>query len=110
MRLRGLRLPAKPKRATSGMLRRYPQPSWPKTMTCDGGHIATRLPRLGLQHRTEEEPMLTTTFRQTREIIGEWRRRTRSRHELAMLGELGQRDLACRFDVKSEIHKPFWRA
>ncbi len=52
--------------------------------------------------------MLTTTFRQTREIIGEWRRRTRSRHELAMLGELGQRDLACRFDVKSEIHKPFW--
>jgi uncharacterized protein YjiS (DUF1127 family) len=54
--------------------------------------------------------MLTTTFRQTREIIGEWRRRARSRHELAMLGEHGRRDLACRFDVQSEIRKPFWRA
>jgi uncharacterized protein YjiS (DUF1127 family) len=54
--------------------------------------------------------MLTTTFRHTRKIIGEWRLRARSRHELAMLGELGQRDLACRFDVQSEIHKPFWRA
>jgi uncharacterized protein YjiS (DUF1127 family) len=54
--------------------------------------------------------MLTRTFRQTRQIIGEWRHRTRSRHELAMLGELGRRDLACRFDVQSEIHKPFWRA
>jgi uncharacterized protein YjiS (DUF1127 family) len=53
--------------------------------------------------------MLTTTFRQTREMIGEWRRRTRSRHELEMLGELGRRDLARRFDVQSEIHKPFWR-
>jgi uncharacterized protein YjiS (DUF1127 family) len=54
--------------------------------------------------------MLTRTFRQTREIIGEWHRRTRSRHELAMLGELGQRDLARQFDVQAEIHKPFWRA
>jgi len=54
--------------------------------------------------------MLTRTFRQTREIITEWRLRARSRHELAMLGELGQHDLACRFDVQNEIHKPFWRA
>ena len=57
-----------------------------------------------------DNPMLTRTFRQTREIIGVWRLRARSRHELAMLGELGQRDLAARFDVQSEIHKPFWRA
>ena len=54
--------------------------------------------------------MLTRTFRQTREIIGEWSRRARSRHELAMLGEFSRHDLACRFDVQSEIHKPFWRA
>jgi uncharacterized protein YjiS (DUF1127 family) len=55
-------------------------------------------------------PMLTRTFRQTREIITEWRVRARSRQELAMLGELGQQDLARRFDVQNEIHKPFWRA
>jgi uncharacterized protein YjiS (DUF1127 family) len=54
--------------------------------------------------------MLTTTFRQTREIIGEWRRRARSRRELAMLGELDRRDMGYPFDLKAEIHKPFWQA
>jgi uncharacterized protein YjiS (DUF1127 family) len=54
--------------------------------------------------------MLTTIFRQTREIIGEWRHRARSRRELAMLGELVRRDLACRLNVQAELCKPFWRA
>lgn len=54
--------------------------------------------------------MLTTTFRQTREAIGEWRRRARSRRELAMLGEVDQRDLGYPFDLKAEVRKPFWRA
>jgi uncharacterized protein YjiS (DUF1127 family) len=46
-----------------------------------------------------EIPMLTTTFRQTREIIGEWRRRARSRCELAMLGEIDRRDMGYPFDL-----------
>jgi uncharacterized protein YjiS (DUF1127 family) len=54
--------------------------------------------------------MLTTTFRQTREILGEWRRRARSRRELAMLGDFDRNDLACRFDLKAEMRKPFWQA
>jgi uncharacterized protein YjiS (DUF1127 family) len=53
--------------------------------------------------------MLITTFRQTREVIGEWRRRARSRRELAMLGEIVRHDLACRHDLNVEIRKPFWR-
>jgi hypothetical protein len=39
-----------------------------------------------------EAPMLTTTFRQTREIIGE--RPARSQGELATLGELDRHDLS----------------
>jgi uncharacterized protein YjiS (DUF1127 family) len=54
--------------------------------------------------------MLTKTFRQTREMIGEWRLRARSRRELAMLGEIDRHDLAYRFDVQTEVQKPFWRA
>jgi uncharacterized protein YjiS (DUF1127 family) len=57
-----------------------------------------------------EIPMLTTTFKQTREIIGEWRRRSRSRRELAMLGSAERNDLAYRFDVTAEMHKRFWQA
>jgi hypothetical protein len=36
--------------------------------------------------------MLTTTSRQTRETIGEWRRRPRSRRELAMLDEVDRHE------------------
>lgn len=64
----------------------------------------------GQQHRTREIPILTTTFRQTREMIGEWRRRARSRRELAMLCGGDRQDLACRFDLNAEILKPFWQA
>jgi uncharacterized protein YjiS (DUF1127 family) len=54
--------------------------------------------------------MMTTTFRHTREIIGEWRRRARSRRELAMLGEVALHDLPCRFEAHAEMSKPFWQA
>lgn len=54
--------------------------------------------------------MLTTTFKQTRTIIGEWRRRSRSRRELATLGAAERHDLAHRFDVTAEMHKRFWQA
>lgn len=54
--------------------------------------------------------MLTTTFRQTREIISEWRLRARSRRELAMLCEIDRHDLGSRFDVQAEVRKPFWQA
>jgi uncharacterized protein YjiS (DUF1127 family) len=57
-----------------------------------------------------ENPMLTTTFKQTRKIIGEWRRRSRSRRELAMLASAERHDLAYRFDVTAEMHKRFWQA
>jgi uncharacterized protein YjiS (DUF1127 family) len=53
---------------------------------------------------------MLTTFHQTRQIISEWLRRARDRHELAMLGELGRHDLACRFNVHAEMRKPFWLA
>jgi uncharacterized protein YjiS (DUF1127 family) len=54
--------------------------------------------------------MLTTTFRRTREIIGEWRLRARSRQELSKLGEVDRHDLSCRFDLQAEMRKPFWQA
>jgi uncharacterized protein YjiS (DUF1127 family) len=53
--------------------------------------------------------MLTTTFRQTCDVIREWRRRSWSRRELAMLSEFERNDLSYRFDVNAEIHKPFWQ-
>jgi len=54
--------------------------------------------------------MLTTTFRHSRKLIGEWRRRARDRRELAMLGELDRRDLGYPCDLHAEVSKPFWRA
>lgn len=54
--------------------------------------------------------MLTPTFRQTRNIVGEWRRRAWSRRELVMLGEFERHDLGYRFDLNAEMHKRFWQA
>lgn len=53
--------------------------------------------------------MLTIMLRKTRNTIGEWRCRTRSRGELVILSELERRDLGCRFDLKAEMRKPFWQ-
>lgn len=43
--------------------------------------------------------------------IGEWQRRSRSRHELEGLSDATLRDIGVtRCDVHREIHKPFWMA
>ena len=42
--------------------------------------------------------------------IREWRRRTRSRHELAALSDSDLRDIGYPAEAKAEIQKPFWKA
>ena len=54
--------------------------------------------------------MLSTTFRQTRAMVHEWRIRARSRRELVMLRGSERHDLCRRFDIAAEIQKPFWQA
>lgn len=44
------------------------------------------------------------------ETFREWRRRTQSRHELAMLSEIERKDLGYPERIQAEIAKPFWRA
>jgi uncharacterized protein YjiS (DUF1127 family) len=43
------------------------------------------------------------------EVVLEWRRRARSRSELAALSELELRDIGYPAGVAAEISKPFWR-
>lgn len=44
-------------------------------------------------------------------LIKEWRRRARSRRELAALCDRCLRDMgATRYDADMEMRKPFWRA
>lgn len=43
-------------------------------------------------------------------ILFEWRRRTKSRRELAMLSDLDLRDIGYPAQVAAEKAKPFWRA
>ena len=62
------------------------------------------------RHRMREIPMLKTTYRQTRETISEWRRRARSRRELAMLGPVARLDLGWGCVINAEMSKPFWQA
>lgn len=43
--------------------------------------------------------------------IGEWQRRSRSRHELQGLSDSTLRDIGItRCDAQREAHKPFWMA
>ena len=50
-------------------------------------------------------------FAEWRETIAEWRRRARSRHELAVLCDRCLRDMGVtRYDVDREVRKPFWKA
>jgi uncharacterized protein YjiS (DUF1127 family) len=44
------------------------------------------------------------------EMIFEWQRRIKSRHELACLSELELRDIGYPDRVDAEKSKPFWRA
>lgn len=44
-------------------------------------------------------------------LLKEWRRRARSRRELAELCDRCLRDMrVTRYDVDKEVRKPFWRA
>ncbi len=44
-------------------------------------------------------------------VLKEWRRRARSRQELAALCDRCLRDIgATRYDADLEVRKPFWRA
>lgn len=55
--------------------------------------------------------MLTTTYRQIRNTIGEWRRRARSRHELVWLSAAERRDLVhSGGNIRAEMGKWFWQA
>jgi uncharacterized protein YjiS (DUF1127 family) len=50
-------------------------------------------------------------FQSFRALLKEWRRRARSRDELAALCDRCLRDIgATRYDAHREISKPFWRA
>jgi uncharacterized protein YjiS (DUF1127 family) len=49
-------------------------------------------------------------FEGWRATVAEWRRRARSRRELAMLCNRCLRDFgATRYNVDREVRKPFWR-
>lgn len=50
-------------------------------------------------------------FAEWRGTVAEWRRRARSRHELAVLCDRCLRDMgATRYDADREARKPFWKA
>jgi uncharacterized protein YjiS (DUF1127 family) len=54
---------------------------------------------------------LRRLFAEWRIVIEEWRRRARSRHELAVLCDRCLRDIGVtRYDANREVRKPFWRA
>jgi uncharacterized protein YjiS (DUF1127 family) len=54
---------------------------------------------------------LSRLFADLRGLIAEWRRRARSRRELAALCDRCLRDMRItRYDADLEVRKPFWRA
>jgi uncharacterized protein YjiS (DUF1127 family) len=69
--------------------------------TCDGRYLA----------RHAYSPPRHRWFRGFIALLKEWRRRVRSRNELAALCDRCLRDIgATRYEVYREISKPFWRA
>jgi uncharacterized protein YjiS (DUF1127 family) len=55
-------------------------------------------------------PSVRRLFEGWRATVAEWRRRARSRRELAMLCNRCLRDFgATRYNVDREVRKPFWR-
>ncbi|MGA8614865.1 MAG: DUF1127 domain-containing protein [Xanthobacteraceae bacterium] len=68
---------------------------------CDGRHLA----------RHAYTPPRRRWFQGLAALLKEWRRRARSRNELAVLCDRCLRDIgATRYEVYREINKPFWRA
>jgi len=57
--------------------------------------------------RREIAPPLSKRLLQT---LGEWRRRLRSRRELANLSDLELKDIGFPAAAEAEKRKPFWRA
>jgi uncharacterized protein YjiS (DUF1127 family) len=69
--------------------------------TCDGRYLA----------RHAYTPPRRRWFSCFTALLKEWRRRMRSRNELAALCDRCLRDIgATRYEVYREINKPFWRA
>ena len=59
-----------------------------------------------------EQPTVNSilaTLRIVIEVLREWRRRSRSRWELAQYADHERSDLGCAADLDAEIAKPFWR-
>ncbi len=54
--------------------------------------------------------MLTKPYWQAHTIVSEWRRRSRSRRELAVLDHAERNDLVRRFDLIGEANTWFWQA
>lgn len=60
---------------------------------------------------SDSRPSQRRLLAEWRAVIVEWRRRARSRRELAVLCDRCLRDIgASRYDVGQEVRKPFWRA
>jgi uncharacterized protein YjiS (DUF1127 family) len=57
-----------------------------------------------------EASVFSTFTSVARTALKEWRRRSRSRHELTRFSTVEHRDLGCRFDIRTEMQKPFWQA
>ncbi len=53
--------------------------------------------------------LILATLRIVTEVLREWRRRYRSRRELAQYAYHERSDLGCAADIDTEIAKPFWR-
>jgi uncharacterized protein YjiS (DUF1127 family) len=69
--------------------------------TCDGRYLA----------RHAYTPPRRRWFSGFTALLKEWRRRMRSRNELAALCDRCLSDIgATRYEVYREINKPFWRA
>jgi uncharacterized protein YjiS (DUF1127 family) len=61
---------------------------------------------------SREQPtvnLILATVRIVTEVLREWRRRYRSRRELAQYAYHERNDLGCGADLDAEIAKPFWR-
>ena len=54
---------------------------------------------------------LISAYRGMTGLVQTWRRRARQRRELQQFEPWLRKDIAaCRFDIETEINKPFWRA
>jgi uncharacterized protein YjiS (DUF1127 family) len=63
------------------------------------------------KHDCDHTGVLHHLLARIRSEVGEWRRRSRDRRELAAMSNRALRDIdLTRYDVTYEASKPFWRA